>query len=460
MQEHIDDLRGKTNYEMTEDNTDRVIKVLGVGGGGGNAVTTMYNQEQIRGVSYLLCNTDKQALMNSSVPDKIILGPSVTKGLGAGNKPQIAREAAEESAEEIRRALTSDGTQMVFITAGMGGGTGTGAAPIIGRIAQEAQLLTVGIVTIPFLFEGERKIFKALEGVQEMKKHVDALLVVNNERLHEVYQGLKFSEAFDRADAILSDAARGISDMINNYGRVNLDFNDVKTTLERKGVAVISSGYGKGNHRLDIALKEALNSPLLNNNNVLKSTHLLIAVYSPQEDELTIDEVTALSRFTDSINSDFSSKFGYYTDDTLEAGVIKVTILASGFDFATTISSIEGKQPSPLLEAQEAEPSKDIKEAAKEFYGDQVGAKVKRRPLILTLQELDNDELLYIAEENPALGRDLRRAEDIRQRYKQAQQTLSSLEARDTVAVEPEPERRPEASEDNVILFNFASPQD
>ena len=459
METNIDDLRGKTNFEMTEDKTERIIKVLGVGGGGGNAVTTMFNQEEIKGVSYLLCNTDKQALMNSPVPDKIILGPNVTMGLGAGNKPQIAKEAAEESAEDIRKALTSDGTKMVFITAGMGGGTGTGAAPIIGRIAQEAKLLTVGIVTIPFRFEGPKKIYKALEGVQELKEHVDALLVVNNERLIDVYKGFKMSEAFDHADATLSNAARGISDMINNYGRINLDFKDVQTTLEHKGIAVISSGYGIGNQRLDMALKEALNSPLLNNNNIMKATHLLIAVYSPTENGLDIEEVESLTRFTGSIESQFSSKFGYYNDDNLEPGQVKVTLLASGFDYATTFNSIDGRKVS--VDSTFIEPSKNIKEQVKEYYGEGIGDKSHKQPLLLTLAELDKDELIYIAEESPSLNRDLRRVEEIRSRYKQMQSSSRELDTDiETETVAPEvtgfktSDNSLQESEDNTIYFS------
>lgn len=454
MELNIDDLRGKTNFEMTEDKTERIIKVLGVGGGGGNAVTTMFKQEEIKGVSYLLCNTDKQALMNSPVPDKITLGPNVTGGLGAGNKPHIAKEAAEESAEDIRKALTSDGTKMVFITAGMGGGTGTGATPIISRIAQEAKLLTVGIVTIPFMFEGLPKIYKALEGVQELKEHVDALLVINNQRLAQVYRGLTMQEAFDRADATLSNAARGISDMINNYGRINLDFKDVQTTLEHKGIAVISSGYGKGNQRLDTALNEAINSPLLNNNNIKKATHLLIAIYSPVENALDIDEIESLTKFTSSIESQFTSKWGYYIDEELEPGQVKVTLLASGFDYDTTINSIKGRSNNNVA-PNFSEPSESIKQTAQEYYGVDIENKSHKQPLLLTLSELDNDELIYVAEEKPSFNRDLRRVEEIRARYKRMQTSIKEI---DTVSDNSElsiplKENTPTDSENNTIYF-------
>lgn len=424
MQSNIDEARGHTAYQFGEVETKSIIKVLGVGGGGGNAVSTMYTQNKIKGVTYLLCNTDQQALDNSGVPHKIVLGPNTTKGLGAGNKPHVARAAAEESLETIKEALTSDATQMVFVTAGMGGGTGTGAAPIIGKAAQEAGLLTVGIVTIPFQFEGPKKIYKALEGVNEMRQHVDALLVVNNERLLDVYKDCTMSKAFDYADATLSNAARGISDMINNHGRINLDFRDVQTTLERKGIAVISSGVGTGNQRLEKAIQEALNSPLLNNNNVLKATHVLLGIYSASGDEheLKTDEMEMLTRFTDTIESDFESKWGYYLDDTLEGGAVRVTLLASGFDYETTYNSLTGKEAAPLIDREEEKHRKELERQAETFYGKgslSRGNKSFKRPLLLTLSELDNSELIAIADETPAYGRDLRFVEQIRQRYEQ-----------------------------------------
>lgn len=419
---NIDDLRGQTNFEMQEDTTERIIKVLGVGGGGGNAVSTMFKEEKIRGVSYLLCNTDKQALEHSPVPDRIVLGPNTTGGLGAGNKPERAKAAAEESADEIRHRLTSDGTKMVFITAGMGGGTGTGAAPIIGRIAREAGILTVGIVTIPFKFEGGKKIITALRGVNALKRHVDALLVVNNERLIEVYEELSVTSAFDFADATLSASARGISDMINNYGRVNLDFRDVQTTLENKGVAVISSGVAQGNQRLEKALTAALNSPLLNNNNVSEATHLLLCVYSSAEEEIKISEFNSLTAFTEGINPNFASKFGYYIDNELEPGQVRVTLLASGFDFKTSYDSfVQGEE---RIKEETIDPEEDelVKEA-EEHYGKDImrGGKSTKRPLLLTLAELDNEDLLCIAEEHTAFNRDLRKVEEIRQRLQQPQ---------------------------------------
>ena len=221
-----------------------IIKVMGVGGGGNNAINHMYMQN-IEGVSFVVLNTDRQQLNESPVPNRVLLGPNTTHGLGAGNIPETARRAAEESEAEIA-ALFDDDTKMVFITAGMGGGTGTGAAPVVARIAHEKGVLTIGIVTIPFLFEGPRKILKALDGADEMGKYVDALLIINNQRLTEIYKDLDFTNAFGKADDTLTIAARSISDLITVKGKINLDFNDVNTTLRNGGPAIISSGYGTG----------------------------------------------------------------------------------------------------------------------------------------------------------------------------------------------------------------------
>ena len=252
---------------------DSIIKVIGVGGGGGNAVNHMY-REGIHDVSFVLCNTDAQALNDSPVPVHLQLGK---EGLGAGNRPARAREAAMESIDDIRRML-DDGTKMAFITAGMGGGTGTGAAPVIAQASKEMGILTVGIVTIPFRFEGPRKIDQALDGVEEMSKHVDALLVINNERLREIYPDLTVLDAFGKADDTLSVAAKSIAEIITVHGLMNLDFNDVKTVLKDGGVAIMSTGYGEGENRVKKAIDDALNSPLLNDNDVFNSKKILLSI--------------------------------------------------------------------------------------------------------------------------------------------------------------------------------------
>ena len=413
---NIDDVRGQLNYEYSTDTTKRIIKVIGVGGGGGNAVSTMYKKEMIKGVSFLLCNTDEQALNNSPVPNKITLGPSITKGLGAGNKPEMAKEAAEESTTEVLNALTSDDTEMVFITAGMGGGTGTGAAPIVGKIARDAGKLTVGIATIPFKFEGRRKILRALEGVRRLQESVDALLVVNNEKLIEIYGKKTVSEAFQLADNTLSNAARSISDIINTAGIVNMDFNDVKTTLKDSGVAVISSGMGKGNNRLKMALEEALTSPLLNNNDITKAKRLMIAIYYSEQDELLVEEISALNKFTDEIETDYDSKSGFYIDNELPEGHIRITILASGFGMEDTENSVFEMNSDISLRDNIVQRGEEDRRREKYYGKGAVFNGTRRRPLILTLSELDNEELLIIAEEKPALDRDLRFVEAIRKR--------------------------------------------
>ena len=391
---NIDDVRGQLNYEYTTDTTKRIIKVIGVGGGGGNAVSTMYKKEMIKGVSFLLCNTDEQALNNSPVPNKITLGPSITKGLGAGNKPEMAKEAAEESTTEVLNALTSDDTEMVFITAGMGGGTGTGAAPIVGKIARDAGKLTVGIATIPFKFEGRRKILRALEGVRRLQESVDALLVVNNEKLIEIYGKKTVSEAFQLADNTLSNAARSISDIINTAGIVNMDFNDVKTTLK----------------------EEALTSPLLNNNDITKAKRLMIAIYYSEQDELLVEEISALNKFTDEIETDYDSKSGFYIDNELPEGHIRITILASGFGMEDTENSVFEVNSDISLRDNIVQRGEEDRRIEKYYGKGAVLNGTRRRPLILKLSELDNEELLIIAEEKPALDRDLRLVEAIRKR--------------------------------------------
>lgn len=306
-----------------------IIKVIGVGGGGGNAVNHMY-REGIHDVTFVLCNTDAQALNDSPVPVHLQLGK---EGLGAGNMPQKAREAAEESIEDIRKML-NDGTKMAFITAGMGGGTGTGAAPVIARVSKELGILTVGIVTIPFRFEGERKIDQALDGVEEMSKHVDALLVINNERLREIYPEMPILDAFGKADDTLSVAAKSIAEIITVHGIINLDFNDVKTVLKDGGVAIMSTGYGEGEGRVKNAIEDALNSPLLNDNDVFNSKKILLSIsFSGEKGNksgLMMDEMSDVNDFMSKFGQKFVLKWGLATDPEL-GEKIKVTILATGF---------------------------------------------------------------------------------------------------------------------------------
>ena len=310
------------------DKEHSIIKVIGVGGGGGNAVNHMY-REGIHDVTFVLCNTDAQALNDSPVPVHLQLGK---EGLGAGNKPERARIAAEESIDDIRKML-NDGTRMTFITAGMGGGTGTGAAPVIARVSKEMDILTVGIVTIPFRFEGDRKIDQALDGVEQMSKNVDALLVINNERLREIYPELTVLDAFGKADDTLSVAARSIAEIITVHGLINLDFNDVKTVLKDGGVAIMSTGYGEGEGRVKKAIDDALNSPLLNDNDVFNSKKILLNISfcgnKDSKDGLLMEEMNDVNDFMAKFG-DFEIKWGIATDPELGKKV-KVTILATGF---------------------------------------------------------------------------------------------------------------------------------
>jgi cell division protein FtsZ len=306
-----------------------IIKVVGVGGGGGNAVTHMY-KEGIHNVSFVLCNTDNQVLSESEIPAKVQLGVKTTEGLGAGGVPEVARVAAEESIEDLKKML-NDGTKMVFITAGMGGGTGTGAAPVIARIAKEMGILTVGIVTIPFVFEGVKKILKALKGVEEIKKNVDSLLVINNDRLREVYSDLSVENAFKKADDTLTVAAKSIAEIITIRGNINLDFADVNTTLREGGVAIMSSGTAKGENRVSLAIENALKSPLLNNNDIFKSKRILFNIYYSSEPKpLMTEEMDEIHNFMAKFDSEIEVIWGTALDESLGES-IKITILATGF---------------------------------------------------------------------------------------------------------------------------------
>lgn len=386
-----------------------IIKVIGVGGGGGNAVNHMY-REGIHDVSFVLCNTDVQALNDSPVPMHLQLGK---EGLGAGTKPAKAREAAEESIEDIKSML-NDGTRMAFITAGMGGGTGTGAAPVIARVSKEMGILTVGIVTIPFRFEGAKKIDQALDGVEEMSKHVDALLVINNERLREIYPDLSLMAAFGKADDTLSVAAKSIAEIITVHGVINLDFNDVKTVLQDGGVAIMSTGYGEGEDRVKKAIDDALNSPLLNDNDVFNSKKILLSIAFNEErdgkDNFMMEEMNYVHDFMDKFG-DFEIKWGVAIDPELGKKV-KVTILATGFG----IRNVDGMQErmkkhtqeeaNRIAEAQEKEAQRQ--ERRGRYYGnDNDTKKYKRRPHIYLFrpEDLDNDDVISAVESTPTYKR-------------------------------------------------------
>ena len=381
-----------------------IIKVIGVGGGGGNAVNHMY-REGIHDVSFVLCNTDAQALNDSPVPVRLQLG---NEGLGAGNRPARAREAAEETIDAVRNML-SDGTKMAFITAGMGGGTGTGAAPVIARESKAQGILTVGIVTIPFQFEGRKKIDQALDGVEEIASNVDALLVINNQRLLQIYPDLPIMQAFGKADDTLSIAAKSIAEIITEHGIINLDFNDVKTVLKDGGVAIMSTGYGEGEGRVKKAIQDALDSPLLNNKDIFDSKKILLAIYSSAEKNaqgLMMDEMNDVNDFMDGFSDEIETKWGLFNDPEL-GDKVKVTILATGFG----LSAVDGlservkkqDQEEAIAEAARAEAEAKRDERRRKYYGETDNKFVRRAAniYIFNAEDLDNDTIIDAVENTP-----------------------------------------------------------
>ena len=399
-----------------------IIKVIGVGGGGGNAVNHMY-REGIHDVSFVVCNTDIQALNDSPVPMKLQLGK---EGLGAGNKPEKARQAAEESINDIT-AMLSDGTKMTFITAGMGGGTGTGAAPVIARVSKELDILTVGIVTIPFRFEGKKKINQALDGVEEMAKHVDALLVINNERLRKIYPDLTVLDAFGKADDTLSVAAKSIAEIITNHGLINLDFNDVKTVLKDGGVAIMSTGYGEGEGRVKQAIQDALNSPLLNDNDIFNSKKILLSINfskdsnkdNPVAGGLMMEEMNEVNDFMEQFGSDFEIKWGIGLDPDL-GNKVKVTILATGFGIRD-VDGMDSHIKKIVQEKDEKATEEEIQQGIRMgmYYPDGTGKfVVKRSPHIFRFQsdDLDNEEVILAIENTPTYKRTQQQVKELRRR--------------------------------------------
>lgn len=365
-----------------------IIKVVGVGGGGSNAVQHMY-EAGIQDVSFLIINTDKQALKGSSIPNKLLISE---KGLGAGARPEIARECAVQYSDAIRQSL-SDGTEMVFITAGMGGGTGTGASPVVAQIAHEMGLLTVGIVTIPFQFEGRKKITAALEGVRAIERWCDALLVVNNNRLISIYPDLTFDNAFGKADDTLTIAAKSISDIINIQGYVNLDFADVSTTLRNGGVALISTGQASGEGRVTKAIQESITSPLLQDNKITDAKHLLFELCFSHNNPISMAEIGEMNKFVESLNPELEVIWGAMYDDNLGDDV-RIILLASGFamDHSTggviADSGMERKVREMETELRDAICSK--KDMLNEFDGFPEASNILMSAIRLAINKADN----------------------------------------------------------------------
>ncbi len=391
------------------------IKVIGVGGGGCNAVNHMFS-EGIKDVSFIVCNTDNQALKKSPVPKKVQLGPLVTQGLGAGNDPDKARRAAEESVDEIKSVL-SNNTKMVFITAGMGGGTGTGAAPVIARVAKELGILTVGIVTIPFVFEGPKKINQAKAGIKLMSEHVDALLVINNELLRDIYGELDVITGFAKADDILKDAAKGIAETITIHGRINLDFADVEKVMKDSGVAIMNTGYASGENRLSKAIEDALHSPLLKHRDVRGAKRILLNFYC-REDETAIkmSEIEEVNRFMETIGQQREVIWGLCIDNDLKEEV-KITLIATGFTVEDIHSGEKEETPAVVENQQqtifsqpESQPVQQQEEKGEiidkdfyeEHYGNTVVAKQQKLEMIY---HLDDEKVIDELENKPAYTR-------------------------------------------------------
>ena len=398
---------------MTEDlidfslpeNESSIIKVIGVGGGGGNAVNYMY-QQGIKDVDFVICNTDAQALENSTIPVKIQLGESLTEGRGAGNKPERGEQSAIENLDDVVEVL-ADNTKMVFITAGMGGGTGTGAAPVIAKAAKEMGILTVGIVTIPFRFEGRQRLNQAIEGINNLKENVDSLLVINNEKLSEIYGDLKLSTAFSKADDVLATAAKGIAEIITLHGYINVDFEDVKTVMTDSGVAVMGSASAEGEDRAVNAIREALTSPLLNSNDVRGARNILLNITSGQE-EVTMDEVGQITDYVQEAVGDSASIIWGTGQDLALNSKVSVTIIATGFENGS-IPEEKAKPKSTVFQARRAQGS--AAEQTRMLLEEEAKESVQKEEKKLNLSELKDSEIDEI-ESVPAYKRKQQNLED------------------------------------------------
>jgi cell division protein FtsZ len=345
----INDMKFELPQELAS-----IIKVIGVGGGGSNAVNHMFKQG-IRGVDFIICNTDRQALDISPVPVKLQLGVSLTEGLGAGSIPERGKDAAQENLDEIRQLLSTR-TKMVFITAGMGGGTGTGAAPVIADIAREMGILTVGIVTMPFLWEGRKRKQQATGGIEEMRNAVDTLLVINNDRLRDLYGNLSLDKAFEHADNVLTTAVRGIAGIINETGNVNVDFEDVKTVMTNSGVAIMGLAEAEGEDRALRAAQEALSSPLLNDNDIKGAKYVLLNITHGSR-EMLMDEVSEITdHLQDAAGSSADVIWGYGMDESL-GDKVRVTVIATGFQTNPMTGELRPESKRTVIDLHEDRPT-------------------------------------------------------------------------------------------------------
>ena len=380
------------NFEL-EKSSGTIIKVIGVGGGGGNAVNHMFHQG-IKDVGFVVCNTDAQALQNSPIPYRVQLGASLTEGRGAGNKPEIGRQAAIENIEDVKKAIEPT-TKMVFITAGMGGGTGTGAAPVIAEACKDLNILTVGIVTLPFRNEGRRRIKQAIDGITELEGHVDSLLVINNERIREMYGDFKISEAFAKADNVLGMAAKGIAEIITVAGYINVDFADVETVMRKSGVALMGSAQAEGEDRAIHAIEEALNSPLLNNNDIKGAQNILLNITSGSE-EVTMDEIGQITDFIQAkAGHDADLIWGNGVDESF-GNEISVTIIATGFSVSSIPEMMAAQKTEKTYHTLDEQPAKSISKPAINQKGSstigETATKVNQRTFEFEVGSSPHDE--------------------------------------------------------------------
>jgi cell division protein FtsZ len=427
-------------FDLPE-NRSSIIKVIGVGGGGSNAVNHMYRLG-IKDVNFVVCNTDAQALDQSPVPVKVQLGESLTEGRGAGNKPEIGKQAAIENLQDIVEVLSSN-TRMVFITAGMGGGTGTGAAPVIAKAARELGLLTVAILTIPFRNEGQLRISQAVEGINEIKEHVDSLLVINNEKLREVYGDLRLSQAFSKADDVLAIAAKGIAEIITVHGYVNVDFADVQTVMSNSGVAIMGSGFAEGENRATEAVQKAISSPLLNNNDIKGAKNILLNIRSGEE-EVTLDEVSEITDFvTRETGSSTNIIWGAAADEAI-GKQISVTIIATGFP-STSIPELyvqkKETQKVPLIDGPGRTVHQGdgfiVKSREPGHYSDEMT--VTQRTFEFEVVS-KNKETLRLEDEEPTDGMVSIPSKDPNERLKHLKETQTRLKEKNYISIDEKEE--------------------
>ena len=404
------------NWNISKDPA-KIIKVIGIGGGGVNSVNFMYGSD-IRGVNFAVCNTDAQSFDDINVPVKVTLG----EGLGSGGNPDKAREEFEKSKKEVEELLT-DGTKMIFIASGMGGGTGSGAGPLLAQMAKNKGILTVGIVTIPFLYEKIPRIIQALDAVEELSKNVDALVVINNEYLKTYYRDFELVEAFKKPNEVLTMAVKSIAEIITLKGIINRDFNDVTSTMKDSGVALVSYGFGQGDNRLDNAISDALDSPLLNNRDIYNAKRVLIYITFKRGSNFKVEELDqSVDTFMGRFDSHIIMNWGFGVDDTLEEEQeVKFTIIATGFGIEAIPEIKEWKDENTLIQLQkDADQRADDIKRVKKVYGENfnMNFNVNRVSdssiVVLTMDEMDNDEFINFLEKNPTYNRSAKEIAKIR----------------------------------------------